>query len=892
MRWLRRFLIRLTASVTRRRDDERLREELEDHLARQTDDNMRMGLPAAEARRQAVLKFRAVEAIREDYRDQQGLPILEQLLQDARIALRRMKQTPGFTAAAIATLALGLGLNSAVSSLAYTLFLQPLPVADASRLVFVEATRVGATARGYSVSYPDYAYYRDHARVFGDLAAHYSTSPMNVVTPNGVFNVTGSVATANYFSLLRLQPALGRFFSADEDRVPGRNPVAVLSHDMWRTRFGGDAAILGTSVRINGTAFTVVGIAPERFHGILSGQPPNAVWIPTAMFGTGYRYCDGLARGCAVVDLVGRLAEGASIQDARAEMDVLARQLEATYPETNRGRGVLVRRARGIRIQEQLEDAPIVALLAGAAALVLLVASANVAGLLLARGLRRRKELAIRLALGATRRRLVRLLLVESVMLAIAGSVAGHIVALSSLEVLRGFFGVGSIGALNLDLSLDPRVVLAGIGVAIVTGVLTGVAPALQATRADAAQAMKEESAGAGARRSTLREGLIVVQVALSVVLLGSSGLLVRSFFMLHRGPGFDPDAVVLVRLRPSLVGYTNDRAWAFQRDAIDRLEALPGVAAASPASVPPLPRWARPVRPVQLAGDSGDPSNALQVPTTFVGPRYFKALGVGVVEGREFDDRDKPEGRPVALVNETLARRLWPTGSGVGGMVRVGPNLCEVVGVVRDLQWVSALEQPDPIVYLNFWQQDRSNSWSQDSRTHIRVSGDALAMLPEILRALATLDPDVPASEAQPLGVSVDYQFAKVRAARTMLVTFGALTLVLSLIGLYAALAFAVGQRAREIAIRMALGASRADVGQLVFHRGAAIVSIGVAAGLAACVIAGPLLAHLLYGVSPRDPYALMAGPTVLAAAAMLAIWLPARRAMAQDPVIALRSE
>ena len=306
-----------------------------------------------------------------------------------------------------------------------------------------------------------------------------------------------------------------------------------------------------------------------------------------------------------MVGVVGRLAGDTSIDEAQAELAGLMRQLEAVYPEDFRGRGALVRPARGVRFQEQETNAPIVRLLAVAAGLVLLVASANVAGLLLARGLRRRKEIAVRLAIGASRGRLIRLLLVESVMLAAAGGVAGLFIAHWATAVLRAYFGVGAAGSLNLDLSLDPRIALIGFGVALFTGVATGIAPALQSTRPDMALAMKEGTSGAGRPRSIVREGLIVVQVALSVLLLGAGGLLVRSFVMLHRGPGFDPDRVAIVRLRPSLVGFTNDRAWAYQRDVIERLEALPGVLAASPAGVPPLPRWTRPVTPVRLPGDS-----------------------------------------------------------------------------------------------------------------------------------------------------------------------------------------------------------------------------------------------------------------------------------------------
>ena len=896
MRRLRHWLIRLTASMTRRHDETRLREEIDDHVAFEMAENLRRGLSPAEARRHALLAFGSVETFKEHYRDQQGVPLVEHLLQDVRIAGRRMWNTPGFTAAAIATLALGLGLTGAVMSLAYSIFLRPLPVDDAARVVFVEQTRADRPG-GWGYSYPDYFYLREHARAFSELAAHNSTMPpMIVATPGGPVGVMGAVVTANYFTLLRLTPRAGRFFSADEDRVPGRDAVAILSYDFWRTRFAEDPHLLGTTVRINGTPFTVVGIAPQHFHGIVAGLEPNAVYIPTAMYSVASPYCDApLSRACGGVGVIGRLAEHTSSDQAHAEMAGLTRQLKDTYPEANVGNGVLVRPVRGIRMLEQAANGPVVALLAGAAGLVLLVASANVAGLLLARGLRRRKEIAVRLAIGATRGRLIRLLLVESVMLAAAGSVAGLQVAVWATNVLRAYFP-------NLDLSLDPRIALIGFGVALFTGVATGIAPALQSTRPDLALAMKEGTSGAGRPRSIVREGLIVVQVALSVLLLGAGGLLIRSFFMLHRGPGFDPDRVAIVRLRPSLVGFTIDRAWAYQREVIERLAALPGVLAASPASAPASWR-AQPVTPAQLpgpatpeprgeGGDSSDPARAYQVGTSVVGPGYFQTLGVGVVEGREFDNRDSMTGPRVAIVNETLARHFWPNGGAVGRVITVGPDRVEVVGVVKDLQWISARQQADPVAYLNFWQQDSSNRVSQDSRTHVRVVGDAAALLREIQRTIAAIDPDVPISEPGSLGARLDAQFKDVRAARTMLVTFGALALGLSMIGLYAALAFAVGERTREIAIRLALGASRADVGGLVFRRGMTIVSLGLATGVAACVIATPFLAHLLYGVSPRDPLAITVGPVVLAVVAALAISLPARRAMNQSPIIALRAE
>ncbi len=399
--------------------------------------------------------------------------------------------------------------------------------------------------------------------------------------------------------------------------------------------------------------------------------------------------------------------------------------------------------------------------------------------------------------------------------------------------------------------------VVAGFGIALVTGLATGIAPALQATRTGALPALKDESAGAGTRRTRLREGLIVVQVAVSVLLLAASGLVVRSFLMVHRGPGFDPDAIAMLRLRPSLVGYSAERAWAFQREVIRRLESIPGVIAASPANIPPLPGvdWP-PTSRFSSRGIRAIRRDAFRAATTPVGPRYFKTLGVPLVEGREFDDRDRIGGPRVAIVNETLARHFWPEGRAVG---QLRDNRRDARGDRRGREespvHQRSFSRPSRWPISTFWQQDTTENWTHDSRTHVRVAGDAAAMLPQIQRAIAAVDADVPVSEVQSLGARLDAAFSDVRAARAFLVIFGTLTLVLSAIGLYAALAFAVGQRTREIAIRMALGAARFDVGRLVLQRGAAIVLVGVSIGLVAAALAGPLLAHLLYGVSPRDP-------------------------------------
>jgi putative ABC transport system permease protein len=815
------------------------------------------------------------------------------LFQDLQYSTRLMRRAPWFTAAAVATLALGLGLNSAVLSLVNSLFYKGLPLDDAARLVEINQFRKGQSEPAEtSLSYPDYVYFREQTRTLADLAAHYPTSPMQVSTSSEGIAVLGSVVTSNYFALLRVSPELGQFFRAEDDQTPGRNAVAVISYNLWR-RLGADPAIVGTALRINGTSFTVIGVAPQDFPGIVRGVPPSEVWIPTSMFAAGYRYCNGLERGCSVLHLIGRLQQGVDIATAQTDLSLLARQLEASFPETNKDVGVRVRAARGVRNVEQARSAPIVKLLAVASALVLLAASANVAGLLVARGLRRRQEIAIRLALGASRRRIIRQLLIEAMTMSALGGLAGLLVAVWAMDLARRFFAVAYAGTvLNMDLSLDWRIVLAGIVVALVTGAFTGILPALQSTRPQLLPVLRDQTAGAGTRRTKLREGLIVVQVAVAVVLLVCSALLIRSFLRVRAGTGFDPAGIVVLRIRPSLVGYDTARAWVLQREAIRRVDALSGVISASPAGIPALPGWGEGSEPVFRADEQADPEHALDVPIVHVGPRYFETLGTKLRQGREFDSRDLPAGAPVAILNETLARRLWPDGAALGNTITIGERTHLVIGIAPDLQLLNTRQQAEPVVYLDHWQRDRTRNQSKDAQLHVRVAGDPHLMLEQIRKEIVALDRDVPITETLTLSEGLSDSFANVRAARALLLTFGLLALLLCAIGLYAALSFSITQRTREIAIRMALGAPPARLGGLVLGQGASLVVLGTGLGLFCGVLAGPLLGSFLYGVSPRDPLALLAGPGLLFGVSIVATWLPVRRTMRLDPMITLRRD
>ena len=817
---------------------------------------------------------------------------MQTLVQDARYAARAFARSPGFTAIVVLTLALGVGANAVIVSLVDTLYLRPIPVPGAQRIVHAAMTLPNRTGL-YNFSFPDYLYYRDHAQSFSELAAHYASAPINLLTFGGSREINGSVVTANYFTLLELRPALGRFFRPDEDDVPGRSPVAVISDDLWRVEFARDPGVLGRPIRLNGTDFTIVGVAPAGFRGVLLGGLSTEVWIPSAMFRVGYRYCDVSDRDCRIVAIMGRLRDGHRVADAQAEMAVLAAQLADAFPAFDKGYGVLVTPARGSARDVRNESGHVPALLGAAVAVVLAIACANIAGLLLSRNLKRRKEIGIRLALGAPGSRLVRQLLTESGLLALMGGAAGLLVAFWAKDLLLVFYRANSEGQrANFPVEIDAVVIAVTVAVSVVSAVVFGLVPALLALRTDLTSALKDGVASLG-RPSPLRDVLAAAQLALSVVLLMSAGLLVRSVASVYQGPGFDPRPVALLRLRPSLVAQTPDKAATFQREVIARLEAIPGVISASPAFYPPLPGWERNQVPIWLPGEPPpDPDRAFMASYNSVGPRFFDTLGVPIATGRDFDARDRRNTPAVAIVNDTLARRFWPGVDPIGRTLVVEGRTHQVIGVTRSAQYRALTDGETPFVYKDYWQTEDMATRPKDSRTHVRVSGDPRAMLPVMRREIATIDPTVPISEDRPLTEWLDYSFGPVRAARALLTSFAVLALILSIVGLYGVLASSVSHRTREIAIRISLGAQRPQIRSLILSRALVIGAAGALCGVIITVPAIRVLRGMLYGVTTYDPITIVSVVVILVAVTLAASYLPARRATRVDPIVALRND
>ena len=811
--------------------------------------------------------------------------------QDLRFAGRMLWKSRGTTSLALLTLALGIGVTVTLFSLVDALYLRPLDVREADRLVYGFQTYKGIYRE---MSMLDYYHYRDNSKSFTALAAHYPYSPMHVQAGDEPFEITGSVTTANMFSMLGITPQLGRFFYDSEDIVPDRDAVTVISDHMWRARLGGDPQVLGRSIQINGRAFTIVGVAPRNFDGVERGGGLIDLWIPSAMFHTGYRYCDALnSRTCRNVHIIGRLKPGVSIDEAQAEFTVLGKQLSTAYPDLQVIKeGIQLVAARGSNAREPNRETTLVQLLLGGVAMLVLIACANIGGLLLARGSARRKEVTIRLALGAGRLRIVRQFLIESFVLAALGAVLGIVVAQWGIDFVTNFYRVDYAGRFSMfDMSIRWPVMMATLLVTATTAVLFGLAPALQAARTNALPVLKEESVSVERPRTLGRNSLVILQVAMSIVLLISAALLVRSVSALYGGTGVDPDRIALLRLRPSLVGHDMTRARAFQRTVIERFQQLPEVEAVAAAENLPLMGYGGEV-PVKPLADAGGPQGTT-AHASFIGDGYFAVIRMPLLAGRDFDSSDEVAGAPrVAIVDELVASSLGGVSQAVGQTVSIAGDPFRIVGVAPIAQYHNVEHPVFPYVYYNYWQETGDN-FMADSRMHVRIrGGNAAAMLPALRRIVTSIDPSVPVNEDYGMSDRVRFEFQRVRIAMTMLLGFGVFALVLCGIGVYGVVAFVANMRTREIAIRVALGADRSDVRRMIISDGMRLAVPGAILGIAGSFGASRFLGSLLYGVDPHDPSVFAAVATLLIAVVLMASYVPLRRSTRIDPSAALRHE
>ena len=829
-------------------------------------------------------------------------PMLQSMLRDLRFAVRMLRKSPVFSVVAVLVIAIGTGAVTTIFSAANAIALRPLAgVSDVSALVEVHRTQADGTTDGTGWdwgSYPYYRYLRDGAaaRPVADVAA-WAMMPLTISTGSESVAVQGTIASENYFRVLGVRPTLGRFFTPDEGGTPGAHPVVVVSHEFWTTQLAGDSGVIGRTVRLNGHPVTVVGVAPLRFHGVYAPLRTDA-WVPLAMQPQLSRGGDLLTNpGPTWLQLFARVQNGVAPDAVQRELSRRTAQwvAEGNEPADHR-RYTAVRVTPLSSLPSDVHGRVLgfMALLLGASGLVLLIASANVAAMLLARAVARRRETAVRLALGATRGRLVRQLLTESLLLYGLGAAGGVLVAVNATRLLARLPMPGDTPfALDLlDLSLDARVLAFTLVVSLATGVAFGLVPALQSTRVDIGGRLRSDTAGAGSRRSTAQRVLITGQMAVSFLLLVAAGLFLRA---LDRGQrvdlGFDPSNVAVAGLAVRTYGYDDAKARLLYRSVRDAIARRPGVVAVSYTGVLPLTSETVNNRAdLWVDGSAVPPASERGTPVSFgeVDAGYFEVVRTPIVEGRGFTAHDDARAPRVAVVNQAFARRFWPTGA-VGRTFRRGDRTITVVGVARDAKYARLGEELQPFVYFAL---EQAAAPASHAELLVRTSGDPTRLAPAIREAVRDFDPLLPAPAVTTLGDTIGGVLLPQRVAALVTAVLGSVGLLLAAVGLYGIVAYLVGQRTREIGVRVALGAGRGDVLRLVVGEGMRPVAVGVALGLLLAVGATRLLTAFLFGVSPLDVVAFAGGAAVLTAVALAASYLPARHAAATDPVGALRAE
>jgi predicted permease len=814
--------------------------------------------------------------------------MMDTLRQDLRFARRQLIRSPGFAVLAVGMLGLGIGATTTIFSVINTVFLRPpVHVREPERLVAVFTSDFSGPRFGTS-SYPDFVDFTAGAAGLEALAAT-TPRPFSVATGRESFRALGEMVSDDYFGLLGVPLARGRGL------VPGASETdVVIGHGLWQRRFAGATDVIGRTIRLSGHTFTIAGVAPEGFNGTMRGVRVE-VWVPLAAQRILAPDDDMFTnRGDRGLFLVGRLRDGVTPSAAQSQLGVVAARLHHAYQErwtdrTGGARVVTVLPERDARIFPTIRGpvTQFLALLMGVACLVLVICCANLANLLLARGTVRRREVAVRLALGGSRTRLVRQLLTEGLLLAAAGAAAGVVLATWATGALATFEPPLPV-PVALEFPLDARILLFTALIAALTVVLSALAPALRATRLEAATALRGDMGATGAgRRIGLRDGLVVAQVAVSLVVLAAAGLFLASLRnATHVDPGFRAAGLSLVRLELGIQGYDSVRGKSFYTELERRARSLPSVEAVSLAEIVPL-GMARQRRGVEVEGYTPREGEEMEFGVNTVGVGYFETMDIPLVQGRGFESSDREGGTPVAVVNESFARRFWPGEEPIGRRFTTGRGGTRVVvGVARDGKYWSLTEDPQPHFYEPFAQ-----AYEADMVLLVRSGSDPRSILPALIREARALDPELPI-EANTMTEHLGFALLPQRIGAAVLGVFGAVAALLAAFGLYGVMSYVVSQRTAEIGIRMALGARSRDVRMLVVRRALALTLTGLVLGLAGALAATRVLASFLVDVSPTDPATLMSVALLFTSVALLASWLPARRAASVDPIRALRSE
>ena len=898
MRWLTTISLRIRSLFRRNAVDNELEDELRFHVERQIAANASAGMSTAEARRAAMCEFGGVEQLKEECRDMRHTNYIHDFLHDLRFGLRMLRKSPGFAIVAVLTLALGIGANTALFGVVDSLLLRPLPVENPSQLTVLAFRQAnGPLLTQFSIA--DFHDMRSQTTgAFSDMIG-FQLGFDGLSLEGKADRALTAYVSGNFFSMLGLKPYLGRLILPSEGKTPGADPVVVLSYSYWKAHLGSDQGIIGKRILVNGRPNTIVGVAPEGFYGLYPA-PGVEAYLPLAMVGSDEPgWPDDLMVNRILQNLyvLGRLRPGSNLQSAGAALSVVARRLAAQYPESDKGMTLSVYSERFARPDPGTAGTliKVAALFLALVAMVLLLACANIANLLLVRATGREREMAVRAALGAARSRLVRQLLTESILLALLGGLAG---------MFLGLLGGRAIASIDLHQPVevhlfsgfDWRIFVYSFAAALLTGVFVGMVPALRASRTHISAALHESGRSIAAGKNRLRSGLVVLQVAGSLMLLVIAGLFARSLVAVqHSNLGFDPQNVVELTMDPTEVGFNETQGLAFYNSLLARMNALPGVQSAALTSSVPMGNYGSSDY-VKVSDYRNPPGQGLPlVEYGVVSPRFFATMHIPILQGRSFTNGDVSSSPYIAIVNQAFANRFWPKQNPIGkhfAKVSGAANpLYEVVGVAKDSRSFGLTGPIGAFFYLPL-AQDYALGTLQTLQ--IRSAAPPDAVIREAQSVVRSLAPDLPLFSIQTMEEGLDTLngFLLFQLGAGFAAALGLLGLILAMVGVYGVISYSTSQRTHEIGIRVALGAQRSEILRMILGQGLLIVAIGLIVGSAAAFAFARLISNFLVGVSPGDPATYSIVTIALGLVALLACYIPARRAMRVDPMVALRYE